>query len=106
MNADTFLQQRKDRVDLRQFFVFIREKINGIVEHFFDEMFLILCRELLNVSEAEKHRLQSLRTRIEVEFRRCTCVGLAILFAETEDDHRSQVSFHDHLDNFEDIGFR
>lgn len=44
MDADTFLQQRQDRVDLRKFLVFIREKIDGVVEHFFDKVLLVFCK--------------------------------------------------------------
>ena len=42
MNADTFLQQGQDGIDLRQLFVLVREKIDGVRENFFDQTLLIV----------------------------------------------------------------
>ena len=45
MNADTFLQQGQDSIDLWELLVLVREEIDGVREYFFDQTLLIVYSE-------------------------------------------------------------
>lgn len=55
--------------------------------------------ELLNIDKQIYIQICNLTT-IKIQFGHLHSISLTLFFTETEDNHRSKISFHDHLDYF------